>query len=246
MDGQSETPAQTPAEMFAALPDDRLLAEFSLWSADLVRMADDVARVDDFVDIYHADVADGHFSPAMLLFPDLIAQLRPLTGKPIHVHLMVADGALADQIDQFAEAGADIISIHAENGDPEAALDRISARGVAAGMVLQLHTPVASAAQWLDRLSMLTLLGTRMGIKGVGLDPAAEPRLAEARRMIDAHIEGDETTRIRLAADGGIREHTVPGLRRSGADTIVMGSLAFGADDLADRMAWVHDQPGPA
>lgn len=258
MGGQSETPAkppakppaETPAEMFAALPDDRLLAEFSLWSADLVRMADDVARVDDFVDIYHADVADGHFSPAMLLFPDLIAQLRPLTGKPIHVHLMVADGALADQIDQFAEAGADIISIHAENGDPEAALDQISARGVAAGMVLQLHTPVASAARWLDRLSMLTLLGTRMGIKGVGLDPAAEPRLAEARRMIDAHLDahlkGNETTRIRLAADGGIREHTVPGLRRSGADTIVMGSLAFGADDLADRMAWVHAQPGPA
>ena len=246
MGGQSKPRAGTPAEMFAALPDDRLLAEFSLWSADLVRMAEDVARVDDFVDIYHADVADGHFSPAMLLFPDLIAQLRPLTGKPIHVHLMVADGALADQIDQFAEAGADIISIHAENGDPETALDRISARGVAAGMVLQLHTPVASAARWLDRLSMLTLLGTRMGIKGVGLDLAAEPRLVEARRMIDDRATGHQKTRVLLAADGGIREHTVPGLRRSGADTIVMGSLAFGAGDLAGRMAWVHAQPGPA
>ncbi|MEE3091885.1 MAG: D-allulose-6-phosphate 3-epimerase, partial [Pseudomonadota bacterium] len=49
-----------------------------------------------------------------------------------------------------------------------------------------------------------------------------------------------------LAADGGIREHTVPGLRRAGADTVVMGSLAFGADDLASRMAWVHAQPGPS
>ena len=208
MGGQSKPRAGTPAEMFAALPDDRLLAEFSLWSADLVRMAEDVARVDDFVDIYHADVADGHFSPAMLLFPDLIAQLRPLTGKPIHVHLMVADGALADQIDQVAEAGADIISIHAENGDPETALDRISASGVAAGMVLQLHTPVASAARWLDRLSMLTLLGTRMGIKGVGLDPAAEPRLVEARRMIDdratGRLDGFAAAWIgRILGDGG-------------------------------------------
>ena len=224
------------------LPNDRLLAEFSLWSADLVRMADDVARVDDVVDIYHADVADGHFSPAMLLFPDLIAQVRPLTDKPIHVHLMVQDDALTDQIDQFVDAGADIISIHAENANLNAGIDRIRDSGLAAGVVLQLHTPVAALAPCLGRLSMATLLGTQMGIKGVGLDPAAEDRLQDARKMIDEHAGH----RILLAADGGIREHTVPGLRRSGADTIVMGSLAFGAEDLSARMAWVHAQPGPA
>ena len=229
------------------LPDDRLLAEFSLWSADLVRMADDVARVDEFVDIYHADVADGHFSPAMLLFPDLIAQVRPLTHRPIHVHLMVSDDALMDQIDQFADAGADFISLHAENTNPEAGLDRIRARGIAAGLVLQLDTPVTAVASVLDRLSILTLLGTKMGIKGVGLDPAAETRLAEARQMIDSRRgPGGAGGRLLLAADGGIREHTVPGLRRAGADTIVMGSLAFGAEDLAARMAWVQAQPGPA
>ena len=88
---------------------------------------------------------------------------------------------------------------------------------------------------------MLTLLGTKMGIKGVGLDPQAEDRLGEARRMIDETGVG-----TLLAADGGIREHTVPGLRAAGADTIFMGSLAFGADNLADRMAWVHAHPGPA
>ena len=232
------------ADFLTGLPTNRLLAEFSLWSADLVRIADDVARVDSHVDIYHADVADGHFSPAMLLFPDLIAQLRPLTGKPVHVHLMVADGTLPDQIDQFAEAGADIISLHAENADLDRRLDQIRSHGVAAGLVLQLHTPVTAAAPWLDRLSMLTLLGTKMGIKGVGLDPQAEPRMAEARRMIDAAGK-ERGARILLAADGGIRDHTVPGLRRSGADTIVMGSLAFGAEDLSARMGWVHALPGP-
>ena len=229
------------ADMLAALPGGRLLAEFSLWSADLVRMADDVARVDEHVDIYHADVADGHFSPAMLLFPDLIAQIRPLTDKPVHVHLMVADTALMDQIDQFAEAGADIISVHAENADAAAAVDHIHGKGLAAGIVLQLHTPVESVQSRLDGISMLTLLGTRMGIKGVGLDPQAENRLAEARQMID-----EAGAQVLLAADGGIREHTVPGLRHAGADTIVMGSLAFGADDLAARMAWVHAQQGPS
>lgn len=229
------------------LPADRLLAEFSLWSADLVRIADDVARVDSFVDIYHADVADGHFSPALLLFPDLIAQIRPLTAKPIHVHLMVADGGLIDQIDQFAEAGADIISIHAENRNVEAGLAAITAYGLAAGVVLQLHTPVASVMPYLDELTMLTLLGTKMGIKGVGLDPEAEARMKAARAMIDGRpaANAGSNHRILLAADGGIREHTVPGLRRSGADTIVMGSLAFGADDLGHRIAWVHGLAGP-
>ncbi len=98
------------ATFLAKLPQDRLLAEFSLWSADLVRMADDIARVDRFVDIYHADVSDGHFSPALLLFPDVIAQIRPLTDTPIHVHLMASDEILLDQIDQFAEAGADMVA----------------------------------------------------------------------------------------------------------------------------------------
>jgi len=236
MDGQ--------ADLLTTLPGDRLLAEFSLWSADLVRIAEDMARVDTHVDLYHADVADGHFSPAMLLFPDLIAQLRPLTGKPIHVHLMVADSALQDQIDQFAEAGADLISVHAENADLAPCLDRIQDHGIAAGLVLQLHTPVRAAAPFLDRLSMLTLLGTKMGIKGVGLDPQAETRMAEARRMIDQATTA-AGRRVLLAADGGIREHTVPGLRRSGADTIVMGSLAFGAEDLPTRMGWVHRLEGP-
>ncbi len=236
----------TSHRSLVSLPADRLLAEFSLWSADLVRIADDVARVDSCVDIYHADVADGHFSPALLLFPDMIAQIRPLTVKPIHVHLMVADDGLIDQINQFAEAGADIISIHAENRNVEAGLAAIAAHGLAAGVVLQLHTPVASAMPYLDKLAMLTLLGTRMGIKGVGLDPEAEARMREARAMID-HRNGDSanTRRILLAADGGIRDHTVPGLRQSGADTIVMGSLAFGADDLAARIAWVHGLAGP-
>jgi ribulose-phosphate 3-epimerase len=84
---------------------------------------------------------------------------------------------------------------------------------------------------------MLTLLGTKIGIKGVGLDSRAAPRLEEAATMLAAALH-----RVLLAADGGIREHTVPLLRRAGAETIVMGSLAFGASDPAARMAWVHAQ----
>jgi ribulose-phosphate 3-epimerase len=219
------------------LPKNRLMAEYSLWSADLVRLADDMARVDRFVDIYHVDVADGHFSPAFLFFPDLVAGCRKLSNKPIHVHLMVADEILLEQVQQFADAGADLISVHAENKNADEALSLIAKLGLESGIVLQLHTPVAKAAKWLDKISMLTFLGTRIGIKGQGLDDEACPRLAEAKNMIATRALPH---RIVLAADGGIREHTVPNLHQAGAETIVMGSLAFNAPDLAARMAWVH------
>ena len=109
-------PDRAPPGWFAALPRTRLLAEFSLWSADLAALADDVRRVDPFVDLYHVDVADGRFAPSFLFFPDQVARIRKLTAKPIHVHLMVEDDIVLAQIRQFAEAGADLITVHAENG----------------------------------------------------------------------------------------------------------------------------------
>ena len=232
-----------PPSWLDELPKHRLLAEMSLWSADLGRLADDAARVAPFTDIFHVDVADGHFAPAMLYFPDLVARVRKETNIPLHVHLMVADPILIAQVEQFAEAGADLISVHAENANAAAALARIGALGLKSGLVLQLHTPVSAAAAFLPTIGMLTLLGTRIGVKGQGLDAEAEPRLRAAAKLIAA---SQAKQRIVLAADGGIREHTVPGLRRAGAETIVMGSLAFGAGDLAARMGWVRDMPGPA
>jgi ribulose-phosphate 3-epimerase len=219
------------------LPTDRLLAEISLWSADLLRLGDDIARLEPFADLFHIDVADGHFSPALLLFPDQVAAIRRATSKPLHVHLMVTDAILMAQVEQFAAAGADLISVHAENADAEAAIDRITELGCVPGLVLQLETPVNVCRPSLDRIGILTLLGTETGIKGAGLDSRAGPRLEEARLML-----GDAGHRILLAADGGIREHTVPLLRKAGAQTIVMGSLAFGAPNLKARMAWVHAQ----
>lgn len=225
------------ASWLAALPRDRLLAEMSVWSADLVRIADDVARVDPFTDMYHIDVSDGHFTPAMLFFPDLVARLRALTRRPLHVHLMATPDIVADQIEQFADAGTDLVTVHAELGDRvPGLLDQIHARGLAAGLVLRVETPVATVTPWLGACDVLTLLGTAIGVKGQHLDPTATARLREARSLLrDAGRPG-----ALLAADGGIREHTVPELRAAGADTVVMGSLAFGAPDLPARMAWLR------
>jgi ribulose-phosphate 3-epimerase len=227
------------SDWLESLPGNRLLAEMSLWSADLGKLADEIDRVEALTDIFHVDVADGHFSPALLFFPDLVAVCRKKTSKPLHVHLMVSDDILEDQIRQFADSGADLISIHAENGNLSKGLDLIASLGLLSGVVLQLQTPVSHAAGYIDRIGMLTLLGTRIGIKGQGLDPEAEPRLREATKLIaDAKLPD----RVVLAADGGIRDHTVPGLRRAGAETIVMGSLAFNDPDFPKRMEWVRSQ----
>ncbi|SIR45475.1 ribulose-5-phosphate 3-epimerase [Rhizobium sp. RU20A] len=220
------------------LPRDRLIAEFSTWSANLMGLAEDLGRVERHVDVLHVDVADGHFAPAMLFFPDLVAGIRKVSSRPIHVHLMVADAVLLSQIEQFADAGADLISLHVENESvANAALDLLEQRGVAAGMVLRVETPVERIRPYVKRLSFVTLLGTAIGVKGQGLDENAGDRLKEAAAIIAG---SGATHRIVLAADGGIREHTVPLLRGAGAETVVLGSLAFNAPSLDERMAWLH------
>ena len=103
-----------PLPFNAKLPRNRLICEFSMWSANLLRLEEDLQRIAPHADILHVDVADGHFAPAMLFFPDQVVAMRKATKLPIHVHLMTTSDILIEQIDQFAEAGADLISIHAE------------------------------------------------------------------------------------------------------------------------------------
>ena len=234
MDTDFRRPA---ASWFEDLPADRLLVEMSLWSADLGRIEPDMQRVEAGTDIFHIDVSDGHFTPAILYFPDLVARLRRVTARPFHVHLMVDDAVLESQIEQFAEAGADLISIHAENADTSARLAQIRRLGLKAGIALKLETPVAAAAPYIAQTDMLTLLGTRLGVKGQSLAPEAPARLRAAQALVAAQAGG---RRVVLAADGGIREVTVPVLRGAGAQTVVMGSLAFGAPDFAARVAWAR------
>jgi len=232
----SETTIAT-ADWIDRLPTHRLIGEFSVWSADLVNLSADMHRISEHADILHIDVADGHFSPAFLFFPDLVAALKKTSSLPIHVHLMVADSILFSQIEQFAEAGASLISIHAENENASQGLDLLERLEVAAGMVLKVDTPVEALAPYLSRLRFATLLGTAIGVKGQGLNENACNRLQEAKGL----IEGAKLShRIVLAADGGIREHTVPLLRQAGAETVVLGSLAFGAPDLRERISWLH------
>lgn len=222
-------------------PKDRLLAEFSLWSADLSRLAEEIVRTDRYADLYHLDVADGHFSPQLLFFPDLVAKIRPLTSKLFHVHIMAMNTILLEQIDQFIKAGADLITIWQENGElvPEA-LEKIRSANVAAGLSIGLDAEPESLIPYFGQIDLITLMGTRIGVKGQDLDPHACDRIRRMCLLLEQHGYRDK---IRVAADGGIRSHTVPDLRMAGADAIVMGSLAFTNPDLENTIAWLHSLP---
>ena len=221
--------------MYSSLPKDRLLLDFSLWSADLTRLADAVQRTEPYADLYHLDVADAHFVPGLLFFPDLVAALRPLTSRPFHVHLMAEQPARL--IDDFVTAGADILTVHLELGPPVAdCLRQIRDAGCRAGLAVGLATPIEAVRHYVAGVDVIVVMGTDLGIKGADLSPDVAPRLRALRALLRAAGADD----VKVFADGGIRRHTVAALRTAGADGIVPGSLVFGSEDLAQTVAWLH------
>jgi ribulose-phosphate 3-epimerase len=218
------------------LPNDRLLIDVSLWSADLANLEGAVRRLSRWADSFHLDAADGHFVPNLLFFPDLIRAIRPHTDVPFHVHLMAEHpAALAGE---FLDAGADLLTVHVENGEREAgaAIEQALRRGRGAGVTLRLDTPVCAVLPYLNSVEVVILLGTQVGVKGCDLAPTACERLREARTLLKEHGR----RKVRLVADGAIRTHTVPALYAAGADAIVPGSLVFQSADLAATFAWLR------
>ncbi len=224
------------------LPQNRLLIDVSLWSADLTALRDDIQRINPYVDLYHFDVSDDHFCPGLLFFPDLVAALRRLSARPFHVHLM------ADRperlVEPFLEAGADLITVQIENGiKVKKAVEVIRKNGKAVGICLSLETGVDMIVPYLGSIDLVLLMGTRLGVKGQDLAPEAFDRISRLRRLIR---ESGNEQRVKIFADGGIRRHTVPGLRQAGADGIVPGSLVFGSPDLLETISWLHGLAGPS
>lgn len=223
-------------------PVDRLLVEASLWSADFTRFGEEIRRVDAYADLYHIDVSDGYFVPGLLFFADLLAGLRPLTNRPFHVHLMV-NNPLAF-IPDFIQAGANLITVHAENGPLAfAALNMARQMGAAGGLSLGLDVPPEQVLPFLDQIEVVLMMGTPMGVKGVEPSRLAALRIQRLRQV----IEGEGFSgKVKIAADGGIRRHTVPELRAAGADLVIGGSLVFKSNDLEETFDWLHGLPGPA
>jgi ribulose-phosphate 3-epimerase len=218
-------------------PSNRLLVEASLWSADFTHLAEEIQRMDPFVDLYHIDVSDGHFVPGFLFFADLVAALRPLTARPFHVHLMATNPA--NHIADFVAAGADIITVHAENG-PLAPSAMAAARcaGVKAGLALGLDVTLETIAPYLDLVDLVLMMGTPLGVKGLKPSSYIYERVRQMKMIVAA--AGLEGT-VKVFADGGIRDNTVPDLRAAGADGVVAGSLVFKSPDLLQTAQWLHE-----
>jgi ribulose-phosphate 3-epimerase len=205
----------------------------SLWSADLTNLGAEIKRVEPLSERFHFDVADGHYVKNLLFFPDLVAQLRPLTTKPFEVHLMVSD-PLA-WIDPFIEAGADIILFCFDaTRNPWELLRAIKARGRKAGFSLLISESVDLAEPYWGDLDVLCVVGTAMGIKGATMDAGVPGKIKRARDVITERGLSTE-----IEADGGIRRETVPLLKIAGADYIVPGSLMFKEDPAAMRQ-WLE------
>jgi ribulose-phosphate 3-epimerase len=205
----------------------------SLWSADLANLEAEIRRVEPFSETFHLDVADGHYTPTMLFFPDLVGALRKHTRRPFEVHLMTVD-PLA-WIDPFVAAGADtIIFCHDAVKDPVAVLKAIHARGKRAGLSLLITEKLELIEQCWHELDLLVIVGTAMGIKGASLDESVPAKIAQARRII-----AEKGCKTEIEADGGIRRETVPLLAAAGTDWIVPGSLMF-KEEPAEMRAWLR------
>lgn len=224
-------------EELLAVKRSRMLLDVSLWSGNLINLQQSIDATSAWADWYHLDVADAHYVPSLLFFPDLIGAINRYTDVPLHTHLMMTDPL--DHLEAFVEAGSDLISLHVDQGAEKLrqAAAYLTAHGVGMGLVLRVEDEIESVLPYLGDISLILVMGTRIGIKGASLEESTPERIRGLKMLL---VDHGVSERIILSADGGIREHTVPLLRQAGVDMITPGSLVFGSDDLEHTVTQLH------
>lgn len=198
----------------------------SLLSCDFSKMGEEIKRMDKAgADWMHLDVMDGHFVPNLTFGAPIIKWVRPFSDKPFDVHLMISDPLR--YIDDFADAGADIITFHIESdSDIDKTIDKIKSRGIKAGLVLKPKTPAEAVFPYLDRLDLVLVMTVEPGFGGQSFMADMMPKVEAIKAEINRR-----GLNVLIEADGGIGDATIAEVARAGVDVSVAGTAVFKAEN---------------
>jgi len=194
----------------------------SILSADFSILGDEIKSLEKAgADLIHVDVMDGHFVPNITMGPPIIKMLRKCTKLPFDVHLMISP--VEKYIKAFAEAGADIITIHPEATDNlKRAVSAIKSLGKKAGVSLNPKTPISALMDVINDIDLILVMSVNPGFAGQSFMGEVLPKVTELRKIIN-----DKKLKIDIEIDGGINFETAPLAVKAGANILVSGTTIF-------------------